>query len=306
MDIADSLLLRVATEAGRTALLDQESLGQLAGSAFDLSLDPLSGPFALALDSAQIGVEAAPPLLLEGMWRAGDAPVATELRLALRGLRAASPARAEALWRGELIARRIPADSVVEGVRPRFALLDLDRSLAAAPGGLPADADALEAARRGELLARLKTGMEQPELLDEAALDDLLRAAGQDSVAGLLAARGSTALGTLRVTFSAPAAGPPVPVRLPVTVAVFLRETLSPLAPLLAEIRAVREALGRDPDVLPPPAPLRRRAAIAALVVTPAALFDAPGWPGGDATARRAAAVEFLAREGVALAVAPP
>ncbi|MDB5370574.1 MAG: hypothetical protein JWP20_2132 [Roseomonas sp.] len=306
MGFIDDILIRLSGEAGRDALLDQQALAQAASAGFDDALDPLEGPYALSLDSVQIGVELAPSIALEGTLRHPDQAVPSEIRLLLRGLRIGTPLRADALWRGQLVARRVPRDSVVEAALPAFVTLELDRAIAAAQGGLPADPATLEAARREELLARLRSGMERPSMMDAAVLQNLLDSAGQRDVAGLLAARGGTSLGTLRLRFSAPPAGPAVPVRLPVTIAVMVREEITSLATLLAETRALRDNLARDPEALPQPAPLRRRTQILPLWVLPAATFAAPGWPGADATARRTAAGEFLQRESIALAVAGP
>ena len=306
MDFPDSTLIRLSTEAGRNALLSQSALAHLASAAFDLSLDPIEGPFALSVETAETGVEIVPSVSVDGTIRAPDRPAPNELRLVLRGLRPVAPLRADALWRGELIARRVSRDSVIEDALPAFTALDLDRVIAASTGGLPADPTALEAARRAELLARLRARMTQPGLLDEAGLQALLDEAGQRDVAGLLALRGCTALGTLRLRFSAPSAGPPEPVRLPVTIAVMVRSAIGSLSAFLAEARALREHLARDAEALPPPAPLRRRVQILPLLVLPQATFFAPGWPGADSAERQRTAEEFLQRESVGLAVAGP
>jgi hypothetical protein len=97
-----------------------------------------------------------------------------------------------------------------------------------------------------------------------------------------------------------------VPVRLPVTILVLVRDAMPPLAAFLSEARALREHLGRDAALLPPPSPLRRRAQILPLLVLPATAFDTPGFPGADPAQRRAAAGEFLAREAIGLALSPP
>ncbi|WP_207537825.1 hypothetical protein [Sabulicella rubraurantiaca] len=268
----------------------------MAAAAFDLSLDPLQGPFSLVLESTQSGIEVNPSVTVEGTLRFPDQAVPAELRLVLRGLLTGFPLRAEALWRGNLVARREPRDSVIEEAIPAFAAADLDRAIVAAEGALPAEPSALEAARRKELAARLRGHMHQPAALDDATLGRLLGALG--------AAGDEEARGTVRLRFSAPAGGPPVPVILPVTIAVMARESLTSLSQFLAEARALRDHLTRDAEALPPPAPLRRRVQVLPLLIMPAAAFA--DWPGDDAASRRAAAEEFFQRESIGLAVAGP
>ncbi len=306
MEFADTTLISLSTEAGRNALISQTALAHMASAAFDLSLDPIEGPFTLSVETAETGVEIVPTVSVDGTIRAADRPTPNELRLVLRGLRPVAPLRADALWRGELIARRVSRDSVIEDALPAFTALDLDRVIAASASGLPTDPAALEAARRVELLTRLRARMTRPDLLDEAGLLALLEEAGQRDVAGLLGARGGTALGTLRLRFSAPSAGPPEPVRLPVTIAVMVRSAIGSLSAFLAEARALREHLARDAEALPPPAPLRRRVQVLPLLVLPQATFSAPGWPGANRVQRQRLAAEFLQRESVGLAVASP
>jgi hypothetical protein len=306
LDFVDGTMVSLADAARRNALLDQAALAQMTAAAFDVSTTPLEGPFALDVETAELGLELAPRLTLEGSWTLpGGMP--TDARFRVEGLRLGDPLRIEALWRGRLIARTVPQDSRIEEVTARFAATDIDKAIVAALGALPADPAALEAARRNQLRTRLTAGMAQPAALDDAALDDMLARAGVASVGALLAAEGAAALGAVRVRFSAPAPGTPAsPVTLPVIVAVLVRNVPLPLAALFAETRAVRAALAADPTVTPAPAPIRRRASVLVLWVVPAAAFDDADWPGADRAARRGAAGELLAAQEIGLAVRAP
>lgn len=303
MDFVDGTLLGLADAAGRGALLDQAALAQMTMAAFDVTAAPLQGPFALDVETAELGLELAPRLVLEGSWTLpGGLP--TDARFRIEGVRSGMPLRVEALWRGNLIARAVPQDSRIDDVTARFVATDLDRAIVAAQGALPADAAALEAARRKELRARLSAGMAQPAALDDAVLDGMLARAGVANVGALLAAEGTAALGGVRVRFSAPAAdAPAVPITLPVTIAVLVRNVPLALATLFAESRAVRAALAADPSAAAAPAPIRRRTPILVLWVVPAAAFDDADWPGADRAARRGAAGDLLAAQGIGLAV---
>lgn len=306
MNFVDGTLVSLANAPGRNALLDQAALAQMLAAAFDTEAAPLDGPFALGVETTDLGVEISPRLMLEGGWTLpGGVP--TDARFRIEGLRIGQPLRVDALWRGRLIARTVPQDGRVEAVAAGFIPTDIDRTIVAALGALPADPAALEAARRQELRTRLTAGMAQPAALDDRALDGMLARAGVANVGALLAAEGAAALGAVRLRFSAPAAGEPAsPVSLPVTVAVLVRDVPLGLAALLAESRAVRAALAADPAAAPAPATIRRRTPVLVLWVVPEAAFDDIDWPGGDRAARRSAAGDMLSVQGIGLAVRAP
>lgn len=303
VDFLDDTALKLATAAGRAALLDQATLGQMAEAAFDTATAAIEGPFAVHVETLDLGLEIARPALVEGTIRTAPGIPPAELRLRVDGLAATPPLLVDALWRGSLIARSTPQDDLVTGVGGSFTLLDLDRAVIAELGALPGSAPALEAARRAQLLARLRAGAAEPASMRSADLDHMLEAAGAADVGTVLAARGAIGLGAFRLSFSAAApVVPPVPVSLPVTVAVLVRDAPLHLSALLAESRSVRTALASDPAVQPVAAPLRRRTPILVLWAVPATLLDDPAWPGADRAARRAAAAELLQGQGIALA----
>lgn len=301
MDFSDRQLMRLATTQGRAAMFSQDVLAQFVSAAFDTAVAPLQGPYAFTADTVDLGLDLQRGVTLDGQFRLSPGAAPGEWRGRVAGLASAAPLRVDALLRGTLVARNVTTDSVIQDVSARFAALDLDRAIIAAAGALPAGA-ALEAARRAELLARLRQGAAQPDALDDAALDAVLAAAGVADVAGLLAARGGAAAGSLRVRFSAPPPGAvPVPISLPVTAAAIVAPPPLHLSDLFARSRSIRAALADDPAVEAGPAPLRRRFAILVVWVVPSDTFDDPDWPGADAAARRADAAALLTGQGIGL-----
>jgi hypothetical protein len=304
INFSDRTVLQLATAAGRNALFDQDTLGNLIATAFDTELAPVDGPFALDVERSDIGVELSRTVRLEGHYAAAPGAVPGDIRLHIDNLRIGSPLRVDLLWRAQLVARHVQQDDRVASVTGGFTALDLDREIVAALGALPVGA-ALEAARRTRLLARLKANAAQADAIDDAALDAMLAAADAADVASLLAQRGNAGVGRFRLTFSAPQQGAvAVPIRLPVTIAVQAFDSFSGLAALLADSRSIRAALAEDPAVQPPSAPLRRRVPIPLVWIVPATLFDDATWPGANRDARIAATIDLLSSQGIALATA--
>jgi hypothetical protein len=305
VDFVDATLLRIADAAGRQAVLDQTALESWAAAAFDLSVAPLQGPYALDVETAEFGIELPSNIVLDGTWSVpGGMP--TDARFRIEGLRVGAPLRIDALWRGRLIARSVPQDSRVDLVSAQFAPSDIDAEIIAENGALPADTDAREAARRQKLLVRLRAGAAQPEAIGDMAVDAMLHTAGVETVGDLLAESGSTGLGAVRVRFSAPAAVAPAPVFLPVTIAVLVRDQPLQLAGLLSESRAIRAALAGDPASIPVPAQFRRRTPVLVSWIFPTTEFDDTGWPGADVAARRAGAISLLQGQGIGIATRAP
>ncbi|HEX7245263.1 MAG TPA: hypothetical protein VF245_06850 [Solirubrobacterales bacterium] len=116
--------------------------------------------------------------------------------------------------------------------------------------------------------------------------------------------------GAVTVAFSPPGTAQPLPRELPVAVALLIRDSAGlSLAELLAGSHALSERLDRLPVERPADPALRPRAGTVVAWLLPAETFDDPGWPGAteamSATAkrdaRRAAAGEWLADEGIGL-----
>lgn len=304
MGFVDRIILQLASSAGRDALLDQPALQRALNTAFDTTSAALEGPFALDVAQADLGLEILRPVLLEGSYATAPGAVPGELRLKATNLRLGKSLFVDLLWRGALVARRVPQQDRIVEVAGGFATLDIDREIIADLGGLPEGA-ALEAERRRRLIARLRAGAVSAGAIGETELDAMLAAGGASDVDALLAARGTADLGRFRIGFSPPAAGgAPVPIRLPVSIAVLVRDLPLGLPALLADSRSICSALAEDAAVQPAAAELRRRVPVLVMWVVPADLFDDADWPGGDPAARQANVAQILASQGIVLAAA--
>ncbi|MFA7585136.1 MAG: hypothetical protein WCY11_02920, partial [Novosphingobium sp.] len=224
MNFADSTLLRLSSEPGRNALLGQDELADMVGTAFDAPNAGLQGAYGLSVDRLDIGIEIARTAHIDGSYTATPGALPGDIRLRIANLQLGEPLRIDTLWRGHLIARHRPQDDRIVAVAGGFTLLDLDREIISDLGSLPAGA-ALENERRQRLLERLRTDAAQPNLIDDHVLDSILDASGAPDIAALLDAKGTGEVARLRLSFDAPAvAGAPVPIRLPITAAVLVRD----------------------------------------------------------------------------------
>jgi hypothetical protein len=315
LDYVDFTLVRLADEASRAALFDQAALEQLALTAYDTDAMLLGGPYTAIFDELVVGLTVPRRAVAEAAWGPVTGSDRREGRWTLLGVGGDAGVRVDALWRGAVVARAVSPLSRIEHVLTAWpSPAGIDEEIVAALGGLPAAPDALEAERRARLLARLRAGFRQPAALGDAVLDAWLRDLGAGSVGELLA-RFASQLGTaaLQLSFSAPPAEEAAaPRRLPIAVAILVRDTPLQLAQLLADSKLVRDHL-RELGVeraSEPGAAVRQPLVVAWMV--PDATFDDADWPGGttgtpDARrqARRAAAGRWLAREGIGLVTTP-
>jgi hypothetical protein len=315
LDYVDYTLVRLADEASRAALFNQAALEQLALAAYDADAMLIGGPYTAVFDDVSIGLSLPRRGTAEAVWGVAGGGDRREGRVSLFGLGGdGGSVRVDALWRGAVVARAASASARLSSVITRWPdAAGIDDEIIAA-GGLPADPRQLEQARRQRLLARLRAGFRQPDALTDAVLDRWLAQLGATSVGDLMARfANQLGTGTIQIGFSAPSADPPAPRRLPVTVAVLVRDTPLKVATLLADSKLVRDQL-RELGVERPPDPdtAARQPLIVAWMI-PDATFDDVDWPGGDAgttpEARRqlrgAAAGRWLAREGIGLVTTP-
>ena len=116
------------------------------------------------------------------------------------------------------------------------------------------------------------------------------------------------------VTFAAPQSVSATPRPLPIAVALLIRDAAGfALSGLLAETKTIRDALAPIGLEQPPDPGLRLRRPLLVAWIVPPALFDDTDWPGATAgmsaaqqrAARRAAAGQWLAREGIGLVASP-
>jgi hypothetical protein len=313
VDFVDSVLVRLADPATRSALFPEESLEHLVEAAFDTEAMPVSPPFSPIFDELQLGFAEPPSSIVEGDWMGVGGMERTELRLRLHGLGHVTALRAEAIWRGALVVRTAPVLDQIEFVEIAMPSLDVDPDIIADLGSLPADPVQLEAQRRSRVLTRLRAGLDQPAGFTEAHLDRILAGVGAGTVAEFaIRMRGQAQAGTVQIRFNEPVETQPTARPLPFAAVVLVRDQGFSLANLLGESRLIRaraQELGLE---MPAEAVVRRRARVVVVWMVPEVVFDDDDWPGGTtgtAAQRRAArfarAGEWLGREGIGLVAVP-
>jgi hypothetical protein len=317
LNYVDYVLVRLADPTLRVTLFDQDSLGQILTTAYDADAAPLDGPFSAVFDEFFIGVAIPRRATLDGVWGPITTPERHEGRFQLYNLGGAVGPRVDAIWRGSIVARTVPATGQVIGVQGSWPdTSGIDAAIIADLGALPTDASTLETQRRTRYLARVRAAMLQPTALTDARFDQALASLGVTTVSDLITrAAGTGFVGELQVTFSAPSNAEPSPRQLPLSVALLIRDATNfSVASLLADTKLVRDHLEdfgldrpRDPQAI------EREPVLVAWVV-PSTVFDDVDWPGGENGAndvqrnalRRAAAGQWLSREGIGLVVTSP
>jgi hypothetical protein len=311
MRFEDATTIRLADPATRDALFDETALAQIASAAYDTDALSMQSPYAAAFDSVELGVSLPRLAEIDGAWQALGGGERRDLRLNVSGLGERGTIQINGLWRGRIIARTIPATGrIIDVAAERLDLSGIDSEI----NPLPADPDALETARRERVVARLRARFHTPDAADADLVERWLAAAKVASVSELIDGAARTAVAeAVQVTFSPPDGGPPTPMALPVTAALLTRDAGFAIAELLAESKEIRAqllALGLGPPRDPS---LPRRNDVVPVWLVPAALFDDADWPGAAAglnagqarTARRQAAGQWLAREGIGLVAVP-
>ncbi|MBS0174567.1 MAG: hypothetical protein JSR64_11070 [Nitrospira sp.] len=312
MTFEDATLLRLAGPDTRAGVFDDTALEQLLNAGYDTLLNPVEGPFSAIFDDLRLGVPVLPVSVAEASWGSqtgSDRNVGT-LQLAGFG---APPMIADAFWRGAIVTRTGAGSGRISEVSTAWpATDDIDEQIVAALGGLPANAAQLEQERRARFIAKLKAGMSDPNALTAEVFTSLLAHVGASSVSELFGRQRNVNLtGIVRIMIEALPAPPPSPKALPVAVAIIVRSVVTSLTQMLAHSRVMRERL--DAEGMSRPEEPRFRILHNVLVawVVPESIFDDDGWPGalpGDSagvkrTKRRATAGQWLAREGIGLAV---
>jgi hypothetical protein len=313
MDFIDSVLVRLADPAERTALFTADAMAAIATAAYDMDAMVVQPPFNPVFDQFEIGTFVAPAAVFDGFWNPQGAAQRTEVRVRAEGLAPASVVRVDAVWRGSIIARTVPMDSHITSVNMSWASLDIDAQIVADLGALPTDPGVLESERRARLLAQIHAGLDQPAAFSDEYLGAWLMSAGATTVGDLLARYQQVEQpGGLTVSFSPPSATPPAPKALPFSGAILIRKEGFSLAQLLMESKLVRDQLQGLGFEAPPASGVKRRNPVVIVWIVRGDTFDDDGWPGGNDTmtaaqknhARRLRAAEWLAREGIGLATA--
>jgi hypothetical protein len=313
VNFVDATLLKLATPADRANLFDQHALAQIAATAYDVDALAIEGPYQPHFDELRLGPNLPPVATVEGAWQPQTSTERTDVRVHVSGLAGPLVQRVDALWRGGIVARAIPLDSVIEEVTvdwPDPGLID-DEIRAAGGGALPGNPTTLENQRRQRLIDHIKAGLTEPDLLTDERFDALLASVGTGSVGDLIErVQAAAAVGTVNVTFSPPTAKQPTPKDLPLAAVLLIRDAAGlSLADLLAESHALRDRLDPLGFDIPSDTKLKRRTSLIVIWLLPIATFDDADWPGATAAmsaaakrdARRAAAGEWLAAEGIGL-----
>jgi hypothetical protein len=251
--------------------------------------------------------------LVEGTWRSVGSPDYTEAQFQVGGLASPTDVTIDALWRGAVVAQFAVVGEPITALTVTWPQVGLiDEQIIAQTGSLPSDPAALERARRAQLLDELRGGLDQPGAFGDAELDRWLRDLGASSVSELIGRLPGIAAGAaLKITFAPPGQPTAVPQPLPIAAAILIRDVTGfSLAELLSESKRARACIERLGLLAAPSPGTRSRVAVAVIWIVPLSLFDDSDWPGATAgetpdqqiAARRAAAGEWLAAEGIGLA----
>jgi hypothetical protein len=301
VDYVDSTLVRLADPGTRSAVFDQEALERALRAAYDIEAMPIEGPYSPVFEEFKLGLAVPQPGNLEGSWNALGGGDRKEARFQLSGV-GGERLRVEAFWRGAIVGRVRPGAGQIEDVSTNWpGTAGIDAEIVAALGALPADPGLLEQARRSRFLARIRAGLDQAVVFTDAMLDQWLARAGAGSVGELISRAAQTASGSVRVTFTAPSAGPPTPKPVSIAAAVLIRDVGFSLVELLAQSKSILTELESSGLGRPQDPSLRPRLPLIVIWVIPFAVFNDADWPGADPAARRLLAGQWLAREGIGL-----
>ena len=310
MNYIDYTLVRLADDSQRGALFDQVGLEQIARAAYDADAMSLGPPYAAVFDDVSVGLSIPMRTRAEAAWGPSTGGDRREGRVTLLGIGGAGSVRVDALWQGGVVANAASPSSHIEQVAAKWPGVNgIDAEIVKAQGSLPTDPAALETARRGQLLIRLRAGFQQPTTLTDALLDHWLAQIGARSVSDLMARfANQIAAGTLQVKFSA-AATATVPRTLPISAAILVRDQPVRVAELLADSKLVADQLEDFGIERARPNDTARRHRMLVIWMIPEQTFDDTGWPGGEAgttdaarrALRRQTAGTWLAREGIGL-----
>lgn len=317
MNFEDAVIARIAHDpSGPRSLFDQASLAQLVGAAFDADALGVEGPYDAVFDEVTFGFPVAPRVRVDGASMLAGTAQRSEGAWSISGLSIVPRVRVDLLWRGALVARTVPAGSVIESVSLSWVEpTGIDDEIVQALGALPSDPQQLEAERRARYLGRVRATMAQPLAFKDEHLDRWLRGVGARSVGDFMARyQGHVKPAPMRLVMSAPAGAGTVavPRMLPVVAALLVRGTGFSLAELLSDSKVVRRQLVELGVEQPPDRSLPAREGPLVIWVLPESVFDDAGWPGGESAStdterrlqRRLALGAWLAREGMGVVTA--
>jgi hypothetical protein len=302
VDFEDLAISIACDDFAGSGILAEAGLRNAILSSYNLNGQVPAGPFTYGYDELTTGGFG----FTETEFRGQAVDRGSEIRIAHE---AAAPARIDLLWRGKIRASAAyPLARVDVESMAAVGISGLDADI---PGTPPTDPAALEAARRTALLARFKAVANDPDALDDGAIEQLLRDSEAGSVSDLMALDGGAArfselvLSLTEIPGSSTARAQDFPV----ACAILMRDVSLPANTLSSLLQATRAVLARlDQAGFAPRAAADLPAGRACAVWTvDAAWFDQNGWPGTgpNPTALRnsriARAGAWLARQGIAL-----
>jgi hypothetical protein len=304
VNFVDRTFVSLADPATRAGVLDATALERILAAAYDVeTIGPLGGPFSATFDEFELGYAAERVGTVDGVWTPVGSVERTEASFRLGGLGDGGAPGAEAVWRGTILARYALGGEPITAFHSSWPSKErVDAVVAAANGGtLPAE-PALETARRGELLGEIRADLGDPARFEPEDLDALVDSAGATTVGGLLDLVDGRRIGALQLDFAAPAAVSETVRPLPVAAALLIRDAPLSIAELVVESKRLRDRLEPAGLERPKDDRLPLRNPVVVVWVVPAAVFDDTDWPGATPDARRGAAGDWLAREGIGLA----
>jgi hypothetical protein len=315
VNFEDKTLLALADPTTRSAAFDQPGLESILDAGYDAATMGIAGPFEAVFDSLSLGMAVPPVGSVDGTWRTTGAIEQTDLSVQVAGLGADPAVRLDALWMGSIVARFALGGEAITNVTINWSGAGhVDAEIIAAQGSLPADPTALEQARRARLLAHVQDELDQPAEFTDADLTGWLTRLGASSATDLIEhLLGVADAAAMKISFAAPAAVAETPRPLPIAAPILIRDSAGfSLAQLLSDSKSIRERILATGTARAPSNGTRPRQTVVVVWFLPLSLFDDPDWPGAQAgetpdqarAARRAAASQWLADEGIGLVAA--
>jgi hypothetical protein len=304
MDFADRVLVRLANPATQAAVFDALSLEQIAAAAYDTTRATIEGPYRAVFDELRLGISVPRSGNAEGHFGPLSGSDRNGANFIISGL-GGSAFLINALWKGRIVATATAPTARITGVSARHVdLVAIDAAIAAQPGGTPADPAVLAAQRRAFLEAALEAGVLDDDVVDDALIDRELARAGAADINDYFARHSRTrAFGPVSVQYSEMQAPRASPKSLPIAAALVVRDAATNFTQLLADCRMVRDQLTNAGEGRADDGDIPQRHPLITIWMLPSTVFNDADWPGADAAARRRAAGEWLAREGVGLVV---
>lgn len=218
--------------------------------------------------------------------------------------------RVDALWRGSISVDANFAQARVEVAEMATLSLDgFDVEVVTANGGALPIGAALEPARREILAGRIAAISNNTAAATDQVIDSFLAKSGVQNIATLLEKPNQVTLSQLQLMISDPIGGAGFKkMEFPVALAVLIRDPSEPqnsLTELVSAARLIQQQLrkaGFEPQIA---SQAGGQGTAAVVLVVPESWFEDQDWPGTNKTERIEKAGDWMAREGIGLAVIP-